>query len=76
MFDTFTQKFPRDYTAAYTNSDIWGVYTDYLYCEVRSYIHTRCFFLFSEEIIEISAYSDMWGVYSDNLICWVSTYTY
>ena len=20
MFDTFTQKFPRDYTAAYTNS--------------------------------------------------------
>ena len=23
-------------------SDMWGVYTDYLYCEVRSYIHTRC----------------------------------
>ena len=23
-------------------SDMWGVYTDYLYCEVGSYIHTRC----------------------------------
>ena len=23
-------------------SDMWGVYSDNLYCEVRSYIHTRC----------------------------------
>ena len=30
--------------------------------------------LYSEEIIEISAYSDMWGVYSDNLYCKVSSY--
>ena len=25
-----------------TYSDIWGVYTDNLICQVRSYIHTRC----------------------------------
>ena len=25
-----------------TYSDMWGVYTDYLYCEVSTYIHARC----------------------------------
>ena len=23
-------------------SDMWGVYTYYLYCEVSTYIHARC----------------------------------
>ena len=56
-------------------SDIRGVYIDYLYCEVRSYIYILDVLSpFSEEIIEISGCSDIWGVYFDNLICRVSSY--
>ena len=36
MFDTFTQKFPRDYTAAYTKTGLIKLILPYIYVELMA----------------------------------------